>query len=252
MALSASLAALGAAQKPPRGVPAYTLYVNRRIGRLLAAASYEVGLTPNHVTTISALLTVAGLLVLTLVDPSVWTGAAVASLLALGYAFDSADGQLARLRGTGGPAGEWYDHVVDCAKTVALHASVLVAAYRFLDPTPELLLLPLAYQLIAVTLFFNTVLTEQLLRQRTVPRPPAPTRRWRPFLMLPVDFGVLCLVLAFFASGDWFWLLYGLLGAATLAFSVLYVVQSYRGLTSAARPSPTADAVGSVSSVGPV
>ena len=236
MALSASLALLAGAQKPSRGVPAYTLYVNRPIGRYLAALSHEVRLTPNQVTTISACLTTAGLLVLTLVRPSAGSSLVVAGLLAGGYAFDSADGQLARLRGVGGPAGEWYDHVLDSAKTVALHACVLVAAFRFLDAGTELLLLPLAFQLVAVVLFFSTVLTEQLLRQQPVARPDAPARRLRPFLMLPVDFGLLCVALAFFGTGATFWWFYALLFAGTAGFTLLYLAGAYRTLAAAGAP----------------
>ena len=56
-------------------------------------------LTPNMVTAISAFFSFAAIAFLALVQPSVWLGLAVCLGLVLGYAFDSADGQLARLRG---------------------------------------------------------------------------------------------------------------------------------------------------------
>ena len=52
------VARLAAAQKPRApGAPAYSIYVNRPLGRLLAAAAYLGGLTPNVVTVISAVFT---------------------------------------------------------------------------------------------------------------------------------------------------------------------------------------------------
>nr|WP_223286356.1 CDP-alcohol phosphatidyltransferase family protein [Kocuria atrinae] len=82
--------------------------VNRPVGRLLAAACYRAGLTPNQVTGISALCSAIGVAVLLAMDPSWVSGILVWFLLALGYAFDSADGQVARLRGGGSPpANGW-------------------------------------------------------------------------------------------------------------------------------------------------
>ncbi len=237
MALSASLRALAAAQKPARGVPAYTLYVNRPLGRVAAALAYEARLTPNQVTTMSGVLSAAGICVLALLGPTPVSGVLAAVLLALGYVLDSADGQLARLRGGGGLVGEWYDHVLDSAKTVALHAGLLIGVFRASDEPPGWhLLLPVAFQLVAVVLFFSTLLADQLMRQQRAPRAPAVSGSGlRSVLMLPVDFGIMCLVLALFGLPQVFWPLYTLLFAATAGFLVLYLVASYRRLSAAAR-----------------
>ena len=109
---------LASAQKPGRGAPPYSRWINRRLGRLLAAAAYLAGRTPNQVTGLSALMTAIALVLVATVRPALWLGILVAFLLLLGYALDSADGQLARLRGGGTKAGEWLDHVVDAFKIV--------------------------------------------------------------------------------------------------------------------------------------
>ena len=59
----ANLAALRAAQKPPRGTAAYSRYVNRPLGRIVAAVLHTVGMKPNQATAISATLS-AGAIVL--------------------------------------------------------------------------------------------------------------------------------------------------------------------------------------------
>src|SRR5476649_857285 len=100
----ATLANMDIAQKPGRGAPPYSRWVNRRLGKYLAAAAYVIGLTPDQVTIISACFTFAALILVIVIAPVWWLGILVAVLLLLGYALDSADGQLARVRGGGSRA----------------------------------------------------------------------------------------------------------------------------------------------------
>ena len=86
---------LRGAQKSAKGVSLYSRYVNRPAGRVLAAGAYRAGLSPNQVTLISALFTYGAVASVALVEPS-WTLAVlVYAALAVGFAFDSADGQVA-------------------------------------------------------------------------------------------------------------------------------------------------------------
>lgn len=110
----AALAALRAAQKPPHGTPAYSRFVNRPLGRRLAAQAVSLGLTPNAVSGLSALCSFAAIGLVVTVRPTIAVAVLVAALLALGYALDSADGQVARLTRLGSPFGEWLDHMIDC------------------------------------------------------------------------------------------------------------------------------------------
>ena len=171
------VARLAAAQKRRApGSPAYSIYVNRPIGRRLAAAAYLAGLTPNAVTAISAVFTFSAIAVIALTPPTPLTGVGIGLLLILGYALDAADGQLARLRGGGSPAGEWLDHVVDAAKLSSLHLAVLVGWLRFLElPSPALLLVPLGFAIVAAVLFFAMILNDFLRARAT--GAPSPNRR---------------------------------------------------------------------------
>jgi hypothetical protein len=99
-----TLRRLAGAQKPPAaGSPAYSRFVNRRLGRLLAATCHRLGLTPNQVSMVSAAFSATGIVLVALVRPTVAWSVAISAALVLGYAFDSADGQVARLRGGGSP-----------------------------------------------------------------------------------------------------------------------------------------------------
>src|SRR5690348_14894922 len=117
-----ALTRLRSAQKPGAGAPPYSRWINRRLGRILAAAAYRARATPDAVTVLSAVFTFSGLSLVALVAPVPWLGFAVTALLVLGYALDAADGQLARLLGGGSRSGEWLDHMVDVTKTCVLHA----------------------------------------------------------------------------------------------------------------------------------
>ncbi|CAN5329039.1 CDP-alcohol phosphatidyltransferase family protein [soil metagenome] len=210
---------MGSAQKPGRGAPPYSRWVNRRLGRWLAALAYGLRLTPNAVTGISALFTFTGLALVALVPPAWWLGIVVGLCLVLGYALDSADGQLARLTGSGSRAGEWLDHMVDITKTCALHILVLVSFVRFGGtPGQPFLLVPLAYLTVAVVFFFGIMLTDQLRRAAAIPgvTPPARTDRGlvQTLIALPTDYGILCLVFLFFGWRPGFLVMYALMFAA--------------------------------------
>ena len=222
----------GAQKAPAVGSPAYSRFVNRRVGRYLAAAAYHLGLTPNQVTAVSALFSLVGILLVALVEPAWWVAVTVALALALGYALDSADGQLARLRGGGSPGGEWLDHVVDCVKILALHSAVLISLYRFADLHPGWLLVPLAFLVVDSTAFFAMTLNDQLKRGRAAPEagPVVPSLR-RSLLVLPTDYGVLCLAFLLFGWPAGFLAAYGLLLAANAAYLLAALVKWYRDIS---------------------
>ncbi|MEU0134975.1 CDP-alcohol phosphatidyltransferase family protein [Streptomyces sp. NPDC006296] len=227
---------LRGAQKSSKGVSLYSRYVNRPTGRLLAAAACRVGLTPNQVTLVSALFTFASLAAVALAEPSRWLGAAVWAGLAVGFAFDSADGQLARLTGRGGPDGEWLDHVVDCAKMVLVHSAVLISFHRFGRlPGEGWLLLPLGFLFVAVLTFCAGLLREQLGRAaaRTGPAatgPAAPASRLRALALLPADYGVFCLVFLLLGAPGAFRAGYAALAVVHAVFLAVFLVKWFREL----------------------
>ncbi|QOV36271.1 CDP-alcohol phosphatidyltransferase family protein [Streptomyces ferrugineus] len=234
MEFPSTLSRLSKVQKPARGVPGYSRFVNRPAGRLLAAAAHRIGLSANHVTAASGLVTFPAIAAIALCSPSHMLGGCVALALLVGFALDSADGQLARLHGAAGPAGAWLDHVTDCAKLLSLHAAVLVSFYRFFDlPRPVLLLVPLVFQLTAVLLFFGGILTEQLRRRGSDAQagPTRPPSTARGMALLPVDFGLLCLIFLFLGNQRLFFALYVALLAAHLMLVPAFFAKWFRELS---------------------
>jgi phosphatidylglycerophosphate synthase len=227
--LRTTLGRLTAAQKGAVGAPAYSRFVNRKLGRLLAALAFHARLTPNAVTGISAAFTATALALLVLVEPSWGTGLAVAGCLVLGYAFDAADGQLARLRGGGSPAGEWLDHMVDAVKASGLHLTVLVGFYRFDVVDPVLLLVPLGYCLVDAVTYFATMLNEALRSQHGVATRAQPTQQRvsvaRSLMTLPTDYGLLACLFVLYGAPALFVPAYTLLFVAAAAFLALASVK---------------------------
>ncbi len=225
-------ARLAAAQKGhARGAPAYSVYVNRRVGRLFAAAAFGWGWTPNRVTALSAAHTFAGIALLLVLPAQWWTGLLVAVLLALGYAWDSADGQVARLRGGGSLAGEWLDHFVDAIKIAALHLAVLIALWVHTPLRDSAwLLVPIGFSIVGVVTFFGMLLNDLLKGKSGVPSTHARGggTAGRSLLLLPTDFGVLCLVFALWGWTDGFLWAYAALAVANAAFLVLAAVRWFR------------------------
>lgn len=238
---------LGGAQKAvATGSPAYSVLVNRPLGRLLAAAAHRWGMAPDTVTAVSAVFTFTGIGILATGDPSWRTGLVVWLLLAFGYALDSADGQVARLRGGGTLAGEWLDHVVDSLKIVTLHLAVVVLAFRsFGDVVPQgWLLVPLAFAAVATMSFFAQTLNDQLRRVHSLGtgvevRRPAPSRL-RQLLVLPTDYGLLCLAFVLLGAVPVFVVVYTCLAVACAGHLALALVKWFREMRTLGRPATEA------------
>jgi phosphatidylglycerophosphate synthase len=232
---SAVVRRLADAQKPAaRSAPAYSRFVNRRIGRYIAAWAFRAGLSPNAVTAISAVWTFGAISVLILAPPSWLSGVAVSLGLLIGYAFDSADGQVSRLQGSSSLAGEWLDHMVDAVKASTIPIALAIGFYRF-DVVPVAwLLVPLAFAIISAVLFFCMILTEQLRRQHSrLPLAAEATGNWswlRAILVVPMDYGVLCLSFILLGAVPVFVLVYTFLFVASTVFLLLAAVKWFREL----------------------
>jgi phosphatidylglycerophosphate synthase len=231
-AFTQALYLLNSAQKPAHGVPAYTRWVNRPLGRFAAAAAANRGISANGVTILSAVFSAAAIACLAFAPATVWLGIVIAVLLAIGYALDSADGQVARLTGSSSPAGEWLDHVVDCVRVPAIHLAVLVGIWQAGVLPVWACWLPLAYTLSSTGHFMSQILAEQLLAARSIPKSQAHPGAFRSWLLLPTDMGTLCWVFVFWGSPYLFIAAYGCLFVLQLTVVVASLRRKYRALSS--------------------
>lgn len=226
---------LSLAQKAKKGVPLYTLYLNRPAGRVVAAALRNTRFRPNHVTFAGAVLTYGALLWLAFGSGAGAEFALVGVALAVGFILDSADGQLARLQGRSSRLGEWLDHVLDSGRIVVLHGAVFCFLLRATDIPPLWLAVLCGSFLFANSaIFFAGALFDQLNRQSAPPAaggaPDARSLLKRSFLTLPVDYGTTCLVMVAVPWTGLFLPCYAVLALCHCLFCAAYLAKFYRTL----------------------
>ncbi len=222
-------AALARAQKSGAGVPWYMRVVNRRLGRLIASLAAQGPVTPNHLTAASFASFLGAAALLVCVAPGVAMAIIAVVLLQLGFAFDSADGQLARLRGGGSPAGEWLDHVVDSGRHLIFHLAVLVGLYRFTQVDDAVLLIPLVFAVVSTVRFFAQILAEQLARRDPIAGPDA-VPRFGTWIQAPADTGILNFAVLLWPWTTSFLWAYAVLGALNAILLAATLLRRYREL----------------------
>lgn len=228
------VAALGAAQKSSRGAPPYSLFVNRPLGRRIAAVAHQLGLRPNQVSIVSWILTMSGIALFAFGATRWPLAVGAVALLVVGYAVDAADGQLARLTTGGTIAGEWLDHCLDAVKLGAFHGAVAVSAHRHTDEVGSWpLYVAIAFGIVASAAFFMLILTDMLRRTNGLQGPPRPTSWWFVLLGLPTDYGVQCLWMVLRPASSVFFAGYALVALANLGYLVVGGVGRFRQLLAA-------------------
>lgn len=232
-------AQLAVHQKPSKGAPAYSRYINRPLGRVFAAAAYTAGLNPTQVTLLSAACTFSGIALIAVLAPTWVLAVTICALLVAGYALDSADGQLARITGGGSLGGEWLDHTVDAVKTSAFHGAVLICWYRFYEPEPMFLLVPLGFMVVSAVMFFGFILADMMRRVSRGSGAMILTRDGSSSLLyslavIPMDYGLMCLFMLLLAWPPVFMTGYTLLFAANVLLLAAAQVRWYREMRSLA------------------
>lgn len=221
LSFAESMRRLDGAQKTGIGVPAYTRWVNRRAARYLCAIAEAAGATPAVVSMLSILVTLSGLgTFLALHRTPLLAGIIAAVLLALGYALDSADGQLARLQNSSSVQGEWLDHTLDSVRIPAVHLTI--GAAFLLHGAPWLAVGAALFTVVASASFLSQILGSQLREQSQ--KAPAQVRRFQSWILLPVDTGVLCWIFVLWAVLP----LFGAVYIALLATNLLHILASTR------------------------
>jgi phosphatidylglycerophosphate synthase len=223
-----ALKRLDTAQKPGVGVPAYTRWVNRRAARIFAAFFGRINATPSVVSVISIVFTMAGLAAFLLLQPlsPLLAGLVAALLLAVGYALDSADGQLARLQGTSSLQGEWLDHTLDAIRLPAVHLAI--ATGFLMAGMPILAAAAAVFSVLSSAGFLSQNVGGLLRDNARVER--TQVRRMQSWILLPTDPGVLCWVFALWGALPVFAVVYLLLMLANVAHMVLSSRRRWREL----------------------
>lgn len=230
--LVATVEALKSAQKPGNGVPAYLRWVNRPLGRWAAAVAHNARMTPNSVTAVSMALSVGGMMMIVVGGRSYLGAAAAAILLLAGYSLDSADGQLARLRGSGSPAGEWLDHVVDAIRQPSVHLA-LGAFFLIRGDGPNIAMVAIAgcFMVVSSSWFFAQILAEKLTAPPAQSSVVSSQQPWLSIAKLPYDPGFLYLGITLLPVTQLFIVFYSFLLVLHATLAATSLVRKYRLLS---------------------
>jgi phosphatidylglycerophosphate synthase len=124
------------ARHKPSGM--FTNEISQRIAARLAVAAHRAKLPPTALTLTNLVLGLAAAVLVIGAHgrwPAPLVGLVALVLWQIAYALDCADGQLARVTGTGSAAGARVDILCDVALQVALVAAVSAVAVKY-DPAP--------------------------------------------------------------------------------------------------------------------
>jgi phosphatidylglycerophosphate synthase len=110
----------------------FTQHVGYRMGAAVALIASRIGLSPNMVSVLSALITVAStMLAVYLGQGSFAAGVVIVLGLQVGYAFDCADGPLARATGQGSSFGILMDKISDLSSGMVFPCVMAYGAGHF-------------------------------------------------------------------------------------------------------------------------
>lgn len=226
---------LAASQKKGAGTPAYTRFVNRHLGRLLASVLAAFNFSPNIISLISSAITITCFIIFTLLSQvSIIQSSALVILLYFAYALDSADGQVARLLDKQSKNGEWLDHTLDAIKIPLGHGVAILLIIKNIPTNKLLIIFYLTIISIASANFLSGILKSKLLSSPTTPKHKIIKGRnsvIRSFLTLPLDYGLFILIFLFSFNSEWFINIYNLWGMIFVLFSTISLLKSWQELT---------------------
>jgi phosphatidylglycerophosphate synthase len=150
-------------------------------------------------------------------------------ILLLGYALDSADGQLARLRNLHSEAGEYLDHIVDCVKMPIFHITVTLIIIRSVQLENELIIFYLlTISVFASAKYFSSEIKEKLLTRKGISN--RGMKKYEMILLTPFDYGVMCFIFLF-TLFDLLFQVYVVWGFFYIVFCMLSFVRSFKQLS---------------------
>ncbi len=165
-----------------RGTQAFwlTTQVGYRVGALLALLAHRLGIRPAVLTVLSVTTTALVTATVFFFEPTVAAAIPLALGLLLGYAFDCADGPLARVTGCASLGGALLDKTADLASSITITLCLCMAVAAHGEPLFHpivVLLIVLPRPLMSVLIWLKEAHTHGDNRLRNDHR--IQTRTWR-------------------------------------------------------------------------
>lgn len=201
-------------------------FFNRKVSRWFTRIFLAIGLSPNVITILAALI---GLIAAAGFGVGTYSaGIAAALLFQLAAVIDCCDGEVARLTFTESPFGAWLDIVMDNVVHMAIFAGIAVGAYMHMAGNAGAWV-PLALGSAAVLgngLSFWLVTQAQKIKSASEWKTPVQAA-WSDFMLKNVasrDFSVIVLIFAVIGKLDWFlWM--AAVGSMLFSLLMLWVIR---------------------------
>jgi len=213
-----------------------TRNVSYRIGAVLALISSRMGITPNMISVLSACITLLSAVVAVYFGQGYWVAGVVLLVgLQLGYAFDCADGPLARVTGQGSSFGALSDKLADLSSGILLPCilvygvSPLIVHWHGSSWNLSLAVTALFITIrtsLAVLMWLKELVMYKADRLREDSREHNLSWKIKKIVSLFIDEPVyrLLIAVAWFFGYYWEWMI--LYGTGVLMITLLYIVSS--------------------------
>jgi len=213
-----------------------TRNISYRMGAVVALLAARLGITPNVISILSGMITVASaLLAFYMGQDNGWAGVILIVGLQIGYAFDCADGPLARATGGGSSFGMLLDKMVDLSSGMIFPCILAFGAghyyFPFYSHRPDYTLWVILLVLI-IRVFLNVLLWLKELvvydADRLMEDPRGHTLWWRikKAVSLYIDEPVYRFGIALAWTIGWFWEFAIVYSIGIFAINLVYLAAS--------------------------
>lgn len=214
----------------------FTRNIGYRVGAAVAVMASRIGMTPNMVSFTSAAITVLTTMLAVYIGQGSWLAGAVMIVgLQIGYAFDCADGPLARATGQGSSFGALMDKISDLSSGMIFPCVMAYGAGHYFyqmfdsnaDYTLRILLIVLILRVIlSVMLWLKELVVYQADRLKEDPRGQTLWWRMKKIVSLYIDEPVYRFGIAFTWAIGYFWEFIILYSVGILVINLVYLISS--------------------------
>ncbi|MGB2185902.1 MAG: CDP-alcohol phosphatidyltransferase family protein [Akkermansiaceae bacterium] len=216
-----------------------TKHLSYRLGAAIALAASRLGLSPNMLSLASAAITFLSCVLAVYLEQGTWLAGIVVILgLQIGYAFDCADGPLARVIGRESSFGSLLDKVCDLSSGMVFPCVLAYGAGHYyykgvVEPEMDytlrvLLIVVISRAVLSVLLWFKEMLLHQGKRLKEHSREKNLWWRIKRGIGLAIDEPVYRLGIGVAWALSWFWEFVIIYTIGIFFITIVYLVTSKR------------------------
>ena len=216
-----------------------TRNLSYRLGAIIATVACRLGISPNMLSLLSAVITFCSCVLAVYFEQGTWLAGFVCIVgLQLGYAFDCADGPLARATGKESSFGSLFDKICDMSSGMLFPCVLAYGAGHYyyqgiieaeMDYTLRVLLAVIILRsILNVLLWLQELVVHQASRLEEDTRKRNLWWRAKKITSLYIDEPVYRLGIGLAWSLDWFWEFIIIYSIGILIITVIYLLSSKR------------------------